>query len=32
VPSLEWSIPQDEMNRLYRQDLEGARRLLAGLG
>jgi ABC-type transport system substrate-binding protein len=32
VPSLEWTIPQDEMKRLYRQDLEGARRLLGEAG
>jgi peptide/nickel transport system substrate-binding protein len=32
VAGPDWTIPQDEMKRLYRQDLDGARRLLAEAG
>lgn len=28
LPSVEWALPQDEIGRLYKRDLEGARQLL----
>jgi hypothetical protein len=27
-PSIEWAVPQDEMARVYKRDIEGAKQLL----
>jgi peptide/nickel transport system substrate-binding protein len=32
LPSVDWSLPEDEINRLYKRDVEGARRLLKEAG
>src|SRR5262249_46242924 len=32
LPSIEWALPEDEIGRLYKRDLDGAKRLLKEAG
>jgi peptide/nickel transport system substrate-binding protein len=32
LPSAEWAIPQDEITRIYKRDLDGAKKLMADAG